>query len=215
MEKYLNLVQKKGKIYTVSRSHLVVYGERIIRDGDRFLREWKPERSKLSAMYHKNFWAFPFKENSRVLYLGAASGTTVSHISDIVSAGLVYAVESSYDPFIKLLRLAENRDNIIPILEDARMTEKYGFMVEDPNIIYQDISQRDQVSIFNWAVSQWKTIRYGFLVLKLRSISFSKREDDIVREALSGLKDMRVVKVTDLQPFHSGTRIIYMERQKA
>ncbi|MCL4314613.1 MAG: fibrillarin-like rRNA/tRNA 2'-O-methyltransferase [Candidatus Thermoplasmatota archaeon] len=215
MEKHLNVVQKKGTIFTVSSSPSVVYGERIIRDSGRFLREWKPERSKLSALYHKNNWAFPFRESSRVLYLGAASGTTVSHISDIVSSGMVYAVESSYDPFIKLLRLAEQRGNIIPILEDARMVEKYGFMVENPDIIYQDISQRDQVSIFNNAVSAWKSIHHGFLVLKIRSISFSTDEEKVVRESISALKGMKVVSVTDLQPFHSGTRIIYMERTLA
>lgn len=47
-------------------------------------RVWNPFRSKLAAAILggvDNIWIVP---GAKVLYLGAASGTTVSHVSDLV-----------------------------------------------------------------------------------------------------------------------------------
>ena len=61
-----------------------------------------------------------------MLYLGAASGTTVSHVSDIVGPeGLVYAVEFSHRSGRDLINVAKKRTNVIPIIEDARHPHKY------------------------------------------------------------------------------------------
>ena len=50
----------------------------------------------------------------QVLYLGAASGTTVSHVSDTVGAdGAVYAVEFSHRCGRELLDMARDRDNVV------------------------------------------------------------------------------------------------------
>jgi len=47
------------------------------------------------------------RPGSKVLYLGAASGTTVSHVSDIVGKdGIVYAVEFSHRSGRDLVNMA-------------------------------------------------------------------------------------------------------------
>src|SRR5690349_24963955 len=62
----------------------IVYGEEVVKAGDEEYRVWDPFRSKLAAAILKGLHEIPFGDKSRVLYLGAASGTTVSHVSDIV-----------------------------------------------------------------------------------------------------------------------------------
>lgn len=47
-------------------------------------RAWNPFRSKLAAAILGGIDQIHIKPGVRVLYLGAASGTTVSHVSDIV-----------------------------------------------------------------------------------------------------------------------------------
>ncbi len=207
------LVLRKNSIFTISDYGKSVYGEKISKEGQGYLRQWNPKRSKLAALLTKETRFFPFTENSKVLYLGAASGTTVSHVADLVPGGTVYGVELSYVPFLKLLELSEARGNIIPILEDARALERYQFFVDSPDIIYQDISQRDQVSIFNQAIKFWPTIRYGFLVLKIRSISFSRKDNEILRESVQGIKGMKVKYTVDLKPFHMNTFMLCLSRQ--
>ena len=107
-----------------------VYGEQIVPDGKLEYRGWDPFRSKLCAAIKNGLLSFPLHEGSVVLYLGAANGTTVSHISDIVGAsGLIYAIEFSDRTFLDLMNVAENRKNIVPLLEDARNPTHYQFLV--------------------------------------------------------------------------------------
>ena len=47
-------------------------------------RVWNPFRSKLAAAILGGVDKIHIKPGAKVLYLGAASGTTVSHVSDIV-----------------------------------------------------------------------------------------------------------------------------------
>jgi len=59
-------------------------------------RVWNPFRSKLAAAIVGGIENIYIKPGSKVLYLGAASGTTVSHVADLVGPeGVVYAVEFS------------------------------------------------------------------------------------------------------------------------
>src|SRR5512139_3598633 len=117
-----------------------VSGERTLQG----FRLWDPRRSKLSALYHLG-QGIELLPQHRVLYLGAANGTTVSHVADYVE--VVYAVESAPRPFQDLLVVAEKRRNIIPLMADARKPERYLPLVEKVDIIYQDVSQPDQVEI--------------------------------------------------------------------
>lgn len=59
-------------------------------------RVWNPFRSKLAAAVLGGVDNIHIGPGSHLLYLGAASGTTVSHCADLVGpTGLVYAVEFS------------------------------------------------------------------------------------------------------------------------
>merc|ERR1711974_259471 len=88
------------------------------------------------------------KPGAKVLYLGAASGTSVSHVSDIVgSEGLVYAVEFSHRSGRDLINMAKKRTNVIPIIEDARHPHKYRMLVGMVDVIFADVAQPDQARI--------------------------------------------------------------------
>ncbi|XP_073965877.1 rRNA 2'-O-methyltransferase fibrillarin [Choristoneura fumiferana] len=129
-----------------------VYGEKRISvetDGEKVeYRVWNPFRSKLAAAIMGGVDAIHMPPGSRVLYLGAASGTTVSHVSDVVGPeGLVYAVEFSHRSGRDLLNVAKKRTNIIPIIEDARHPLKYRMLVGMVDTIFADVAQPDQARI--------------------------------------------------------------------
>ncbi|KAJ6430458.1 hypothetical protein OIU84_021788 [Salix udensis] len=111
-------------------------------------RVWNPFRSKLGAAIQEgidNIWIAP---GARVLYLGAASGTSVSHVSDIVGpTGVVYAVEFSQRSGRDLVNMAKKRANVIPIIEDARHPSKYRMLVGMVDVIFSDVAQPDQARI--------------------------------------------------------------------
>lgn len=82
----------------------------------------------------------------QVLYLGAAAGTTVSHVADIVGpSGCVYAVEFAHRPGRDLINMAKSRTNVIPIIEDARHPLKYRMLVGMVDTVFADVAQPDQV----------------------------------------------------------------------
>jgi len=111
-------------------------------------RIWNPFRSKMAAAILGGIERFPIGPGTKVLYLGAASGTTVSHVSDIVGAsGVVYAVEFSHRSGRELVALAQRRPNIVPIVEDARYPARYRMLVPMVDTIFADVAQPDQSRI--------------------------------------------------------------------
>ncbi|KAF4532533.1 hypothetical protein B566_EDAN010825 [Ephemera danica] len=111
-------------------------------------RVWNPFRSKLAAAILGGVDQIYMPPGCKVLYLGAASGTTVSHVSDIVGPeGLVYAVEFSHRSGRDLLNVAKKRTNIIPIIEDARHPHKYRMLVGMVDCVFADVAQPDQARI--------------------------------------------------------------------
>merc|ERR1711968_147544 len=79
---------------------------------------------------------------------GAASGTTVSHVSDIVGPeGQVYAVEFSHRSGRDLINVAKSRTNVIPIVEDARHPLKYRMLAGMVDTVFADVAQPDQARI--------------------------------------------------------------------
>ncbi|XP_074510590.1 rRNA 2'-O-methyltransferase fibrillarin [Sebastes fasciatus] len=129
-----------------------VYGEKRINveEGEVKIeyRAWNPFRSKLAAAILGGVDQIHIKPGAKVMYLGAASGTTVSHVSDIVGPeGLVYAVEFSHRSGRDLLNVAKKRTNIIPIIEDARHPHKYRMLVGMVDVIFADVAQPDQTRI--------------------------------------------------------------------
>jgi len=146
----------KGKEDALVTKNLVpgesVYGEKRIsvetEAGKVEYRIWNPFRSKIAAAILggiENIWIAP---GTKVLYLGAASGTTVSHVADIVGPeGIVYAVEFSHRSGRDLINVAKKRTNIIPIIEDARHPHKYRMLVGMVDVLFADVAQPDQARI--------------------------------------------------------------------
>ncbi|XP_065520878.1 rRNA 2'-O-methyltransferase fibrillarin isoform X1 [Lathamus discolor] len=129
-----------------------VYGEKRIsvEDGDTKVeyRAWNPFRSKLAAAILGGIDRIHIQPGAKVLYLGAASGTTVSHVSDIVGPeGLVYAVEFSHRSGRDLINVAKKRTNVIPVIEDARHPHKYRMLIGMVDVIFADVAQPDQTRI--------------------------------------------------------------------
>jgi fibrillarin-like pre-rRNA processing protein len=178
-----------------------VYGERIV-DG---FRIWDPYRSKLAAFILKSSSpsAIGLSRESIVLYLGAATGTTVSHVSDIVCNGLVYAVEISPRSMRQLVQLAQERQNIIPILSDAARPESYSRIVEPVDIVYQDVAQRNQAEIAT--LNSARYLKKGgrlILMIKTRSIDSTASPKEIRVSETELLKGVEVISIMDLLPYH-------------
>lgn len=111
-------------------------------------RVWNPFRSKLAAGIIGGIDNIHMKPGSKVLYLGAASGTSVSHVADIVGpTGTVYAVEFSHRSGRDLINMATHRTNVIPIVEDARHPLKYRMLMPMVDCIFADVAQPDQARI--------------------------------------------------------------------
>jgi fibrillarin-like pre-rRNA processing protein len=181
----------------VSPGKELVYGERTLQG----FRLWDPRRSKLSALYHLG-QGIDLEPLHRVLYLGAANGTTVSHVADYVE--VVYAVESAPRPFQDLLVVAEGRDNIIPIMADARKPYLYRPFVEEVDLIYQDIAQRDQGDILLSNTGFLKSGGVTILMLKARSVDVRRTLSEIAVETETTLKDggLSIEKVISLSPYY-------------
>lgn len=135
-----------------------VYGEKRIQvegppgpDGNPVkleYRVWNPFRSKIAAAILGGVDHIHIKPGSKVLYLGGAAGTTVSHVSDIVGPqGVVYAVEFALRPGRDLINMAKSRTNVIPIIEDARHPLKYRMLMGMVDTIFADVAQPDQARI--------------------------------------------------------------------
>jgi len=179
------------------------YAEGAIEFEGELYRPWTPVTSKLSSMLLKGM-NIPIDRHSRVLYLGAASGTTVTHVSDMVSEGIVFAVEFAPRPARDLLRVIEERDNIIPIIADARYPEKYPPFIDCVNIIYQDVAQPDQASIAV-ANAEKYLCKGGHVVvaIKARSISITEDLETIFQREIEILSQkFEVLETVSLEPLH-------------
>ncbi|KAJ2146212.1 Small subunit processome complex component, partial [Coemansia sp. RSA 637] len=130
-----------------------VYGEKRVSvdgaDGTKVeYRVWNPFRSKIAAGVLGGVDKIFIAPGKKVLYLGAASGTTVSHVADVVGAeGAVYAVEFSHRSGRDLINMAKKRTNVVPIVEDARYPQKYRMLVPMVDVIFADVAQPDQARI--------------------------------------------------------------------
>src|SRR5207244_9487584 len=147
----------------------------------------------------------PIKQGNSILYLGAASGTTASHVSDIVGeTGRVYCVEFAQRPFRDLVNNAsKDRRNMTPIFGDARFPQKYRSIVQGVDTVYADIAQPDQARILSGNIEQYLTDKGAFLfAVKARSIDVSKAPSAIFRREKTLLEERgtKVEKWFELNP---------------
>jgi len=182
-----------------------VYKEKLVLKKGIEYRVWDPFRSKLAASIIKDLEEFPFQEKSSVLYLGVSTGTTISHISDIVGPkGIIFGVEHSSRVARDFLdRVASYRKNIIPIIQDARQPQDYSSVYNKMDIVYSDIAQPDQTEI---AISNCKLYLknngYLFLVIKTRSIDVTQPPKKIIDGELKKLRtNFQILQQIDLFPY--------------
>ncbi|MGN6347892.1 MAG: fibrillarin-like rRNA/tRNA 2'-O-methyltransferase [Candidatus Nitrosocosmicus sp.] len=191
-----------------------VYGEKIIKIEDVEYRLWDPFRSKLAGAILKGLKENPIKESSKVLYLGASTGTTVSHVSDIIgNKGILFTVEPSVRVARELLEnVCSKRNNIIPIISDARNYIKYFGYFGYVNNIYCDIAQPDQTNI---AIDNCKSYLNdkGDLLIVIKSRSIDVLEDPKIVAFNEAKKleenNFTIVQTINLEPFEKDHYIIH------
>jgi fibrillarin-like pre-rRNA processing protein len=206
--------QDRGRLYTVSMlPGRRIYGERLYTVGGKEYREWDPRRSKLSAYLTVGGRSFPFEEGSKVLYLGASSGTTPSHVADICSEGKVYCVEFAQRMFRELVGTCETRPNMMPILGDATRPSEYSMFTDGVDIVYQDVAQKMQAKILCDNMDAFGA-RYGMVAVKARSEDVTASPESVFRDAERVIKDRgyRVIDDEPLEPFEKAHAMIVVER---
>ena len=194
-----------------------VYGERLIRENDIEYREWNISKSKLAAAIIKNISQIGIKENEVVLYLGAASGTTVSHVSDIVGKnGFIFAVDFAPRVVRDLVFVCEERRNIAPILADANKPQSYIEFISQVDSLYQDIAQKNQVDIFLKNCRLFlKNKGIALLCIKARSIDITKKPSEIFNETMKELeKEIKIIDYCELGPYQKDHCFFVCQKNK-
>ena len=182
---------------------LSVYGEELISEDVEY-RLWNPRRSKLAAAILNGLNNLNIENTSKVLYLGASTGTTVSHISDIAYNGKIYAVEFSPVTAKKLTRLSRQRPNIYPILGDATKPKEYMNIVEKVDLVYCDVAQPTQSNLFMNNMNLFaKEDALGILMIKARSIDVVQKPKKIFKEEEKKLKEkgFKIIEKVKLEPY--------------
>jgi fibrillarin-like pre-rRNA processing protein len=199
-------VFREGRaLFTVNRRPgETVYGEPTVERNGVEYRGWDPFRSKLAALLLRGPPPHLPDRVRGVLYLGAAHGTTASHVSDLWPDATIFVVEKSPTSFAPLLALARRRTNLFPILADAQLPERYRADVGLADLLYQDVAQRNQAAIFvENARATLAPEGVGILMLKIRSVTQRRAAPDVIRAARRELEDagLSVRAEVPLAPF--------------
>ena len=189
-----------------------VYNEKLVKIKGTEYRIWNPFRSKLAATVMNGLRDFPFMQKSSVLYLGVSTGTTISHISDIVGQnGIIFGIEHTSRVARDFLdRVASHRKNIIPIIQDARKPQEYFSVFKKVDVAYVDIAQPDQTDIaINNCKMYLKSNGYLFLVIKTRSIDVTKDPKKVISNEIKKLESLFEIKqIINLQPYDKDHAIV-------
>jgi len=176
---------------------IAIYGEKLVSvegdEGKVEYRLWNPFRSKLAAAVVAGVQDIHINPGTKLLYLGAASGTTVSHCSDVVGpAGIVYAVEFAHRPGRDLLDVAKKRTNIIPIIEDARHPLKYRMLVGMVDTIFADVAQPDQARIVGHNADYFLKNGGNFVIsIKANCIDSTQAAEAVFASEIKKLQEMK------------------------
>jgi len=163
-------------------------------------RRWDPDRSKVGAMFEEGL-EHGFGGGERVLYLGAASGTTVSHIADF--AGPTYAVEFAPRPTRDLIEVATDRERLFPLLKDARKPETYAHIVEPVEVLVQDVATRGQADV---ALANRQFLEPDgrlLMAIKARSEDVTADPESVFEEVCETLTSgYKILDRGRLEPYH-------------
>ncbi len=193
-----------------------VYGEKLVNSQGREYRVWDPFRSKLAAAIKKGMKQIPIKEGSKVLYLGVSTGTTASHVSDLIGErGVLFAVEFAQRVAREFIdRVASRRPNVIPIIEDARRVEEYHVVYDKVDVVYCDIAQPDQTEIAIGNCAHYlKPGGFLLLAVKARSIDVLEDPKKTFDQETSKLRSsgFRIVAMLRLEPYDKDHLMILAE----
>ena len=193
-----------------------VYGERLIKVDNEEYRLWDPFRSKFAAAYLSGMKLLPQLKGKNILYLGVSTGTTPSHFSDILDDGFIYGVEFSPKVMRKFYRLAEQRPNMIPILADARRPEEYSSYVFNVDLIYQDVSQPEQATIFGRNAQEYlKPGGVGVVAIKSQSIDVSLEPEEVFSNQMKVLEDdfgLQVLENSTIDAFEKKHAVMIIKK---
>ncbi|MCL5419713.1 MAG: fibrillarin-like rRNA/tRNA 2'-O-methyltransferase [Candidatus Marsarchaeota archaeon] len=205
-----------GKLATPNLSRgKRVYDEALVTvDGIEY-RTWNPYRSKLAAAIVKGMSRLSIKSGSSVLYLGAATGTTVSHVSDIAGpSGRVYAVEISERSMRDFIKVCEARQNVLPILQDARKVEAYAGEVGTVDAIYEDIAAPDQAEILIRNSELLKKSGFAYVAIKSQSINVSRNPKEVYSDFIARVSErFRLVESVDIEPFDKMHLFVVLQKR--
>lgn len=193
-----------------------VYNEKVVtvedETGKHEYRTWNPFRSKLAASIMGGIGGIHMKRGSKVLYLGAASGTTVSHVSDIVGPeGIVYAVEFSLRSGRDLVTVAQKRMNIVPIIEDARHPTRYRMLVGMVDVIFSDVAQPDQARILALNAHHYLKDEGHFIIsIKASCIDSTANAEAVVANEVEKLRaeKLKPLESLTLEPYERDHTVI-------
>ncbi len=183
-----------------------VYDEIVRQIKGEEYRIWNSYRSKLAAAIYKGLKNFPFRRGTKVLYLGIASGTTASHVSDVIEDdGIIFGVEIAHRVLRDLLGVAEVRRNIVPIMESARRPQSYSWIVSEVDVVYEDVAQPDQASILVKNADIF--LRKGgvaMIAVKASSIDVTlppKKVYRLVEKEVTSTGRYKLLETVDLSPY--------------
>ncbi|MDD5087096.1 MAG: fibrillarin-like rRNA/tRNA 2'-O-methyltransferase [Candidatus Nanoarchaeia archaeon] len=195
----------KKKLFTVNLAPgKKVYDEQLVKEKNIEYREWNPRKSKLAAAIMKGASQIGIKPGSTVLYLGCASGTTASHVSDIVGKqGFVFALDFAPRVMREMVFVSEQRSNIMPIMANANNTESFEKYVKNADCVFQDIAQKNQAEIFIKNCKKFlKNSGFGLLSVKARSVDVTKKPKKVFEEIRAKIEnEFTIVDYRNLEPF--------------
>jgi len=195
-----------------------VYGERLVRFESEEYRLWDPYRSKFAAAILKGLETVPIQPHHKVLYLGAASGTTASHVSDIVGEkGHTYCVEFAARAIRELVNnVCAFRSNMSPVLADARLPERYSMLVGKVDDVYCDIAQPEQARVLADNADLF-LVDDGWVMLavKAQSIDVTREPSEIYKQEISIMKarGFRISEVVHLEPYDKAHAMIVAKKE--
>ena len=216
--KFYGIYKINGKLATIN----LVPGFRSVNEeltkiNNLEYRTWDYYTSKPAAAIKKNLKIFPLGKGMKVLYLGLAEAKTASFFSDIVGKeGLVWGVEISKRSLREAIRVCEKRGNIVPILADARLPEKYAAQIfGQVDLVFEDVASKDQVEILMRNAEKFLSAGgYAMIAIKSQSIDVTKRPSEIYKECLAELeKHFEILDKVELGPYEKMHMFVVLRKK--
>lgn len=214
--KIFEVYQDGNRLYTQNLTPgQSFFQEKLFRQNGQEYREWDPRHSKLATTILKGCTNIGIRKKDIILYLGVSHGYTASFISDIIGKeGLIFSIDPAPRVMRDLVFLSEVRQNIVPILADANKPEEYIDRISAVDIVYQDVSQKNQAEIFikNCQIFLKKS-GYGLLAVKARSIDVKRRAKEIFIEVRKQLEaEFTVIDYRILEPYEKDHCMIIVKK---